>query len=311
MVLASNQAYPVSIAVDAVNVYWGTVGNDDGSGQIQSVPIGGGTPTTLANYVFDPEGLAVDATGVYFADNGSGTVGRAPLVGPNNMFTTLNMFQPPDLGSNRCGLALGQGVLYWVGGDGSPQDLLSTLLSTPENPMFAPQPFLVPHAFLVPPIVTASTLYWADSADIQSMPLGGGPVTPLGTGGVYTHSSVFAVGPTVVAWSSHANNGPLYMMPLAGGAVTTVSTGAVGGIVVDEVNAYWTVWSDGMDGVLTLGSVMKAPIGGGFCHDDRLRPEPADRDGRGCDQRVLDQRERGCPRKGSRDEDGEVASLTG
>ena len=51
------------------------------------VPLGGGTPTTLASGQFDPVGIAVDATSVYWVNSGSntgsadGTVMKVPLGG--------------------------------------------------------------------------------------------------------------------------------------------------------------------------------------------------------------------------------------
>lgn len=45
VVLAANLTEPISLAVDATNVYWATSGTEGGGpGQIQSVPIDGGSP---------------------------------------------------------------------------------------------------------------------------------------------------------------------------------------------------------------------------------------------------------------------------
>ena len=44
------------------------------------VSTGGGTRTTLASGQSDPEGIAVDARGVYWTNAGSGTVMKVPKI---------------------------------------------------------------------------------------------------------------------------------------------------------------------------------------------------------------------------------------
>jgi hypothetical protein len=46
------------------------------------VPLGGGTPTTIASGQSSPVGIAVDATSVYWTNNGSGTAGAVVKVTP-------------------------------------------------------------------------------------------------------------------------------------------------------------------------------------------------------------------------------------
>ena len=61
----------------------GVVGPNDGA--IVRVPIAGGAPTTLVDGQASPEGIAVDASGVYCLDTGVGAVmglGSAPTRGP-------------------------------------------------------------------------------------------------------------------------------------------------------------------------------------------------------------------------------------
>ena len=63
-----DRAEPAGIAVDATSVYW----TNATSGTVMKVPLGGGTPTTLASGQNGPIGIAVDATSVYWVDQVSG-----------------------------------------------------------------------------------------------------------------------------------------------------------------------------------------------------------------------------------------------
>ncbi|HEX8796003.1 MAG TPA: hypothetical protein VF765_33870 [Polyangiaceae bacterium] len=65
-VLASDQSYPLDIAVDEARVYWATGGNAGTEGAIVSCPIDGGTPTTLASRQAQVESIAIDAKNVYW-----------------------------------------------------------------------------------------------------------------------------------------------------------------------------------------------------------------------------------------------------
>lgn len=74
---------PVSLAADATSVYWtnaGTQANGYADGAVMSVPLDGGTVTTVAGGQNTPYGIAVDGTSVYWTTL-SGTVMSAPLGG--------------------------------------------------------------------------------------------------------------------------------------------------------------------------------------------------------------------------------------
>ncbi len=62
------------LAVDGTNVYWteyGTPGQTSDNGAVVSVPVGGGTATTLAADQNLPFGIAVDARSLYWTNNGT------------------------------------------------------------------------------------------------------------------------------------------------------------------------------------------------------------------------------------------------
>ena len=74
--LATGQAQPSLLAVDADSIYW----TNAGDGSVVSVPKGGGPTTPIAQGQGSPFGIAVNASGVYWTDQ-TGTVMKAPLGG--------------------------------------------------------------------------------------------------------------------------------------------------------------------------------------------------------------------------------------
>jgi CO/xanthine dehydrogenase Mo-binding subunit len=71
--LASGQADPFGITVDATSVYWANWG-----GTVMKVPTSGGLSTTFASGENGSNAIAVDATFVYWTDYNNGTVMKLP-----------------------------------------------------------------------------------------------------------------------------------------------------------------------------------------------------------------------------------------
>lgn len=72
VVLASHQAQPSSVVLDATRVYWTNSGVDASGGSIASVSKYGGATTTLATGQSVPFGIAVDDTQVYWVNYDAG-----------------------------------------------------------------------------------------------------------------------------------------------------------------------------------------------------------------------------------------------
>ena len=73
VVIASGQAAPHGIAIDATHVYWA----NSGDGTIHKAPIGGGTDTVLVSGQMKPENVVVDSKYVYWTDPKADLVVRA------------------------------------------------------------------------------------------------------------------------------------------------------------------------------------------------------------------------------------------
>jgi hypothetical protein len=76
--------------------------------EIQSLPTGGGTPTTLVSNVA-PYSLAVDATGLYWASLTGGTIQTTPLAG-GNAVTLVSNQSSPDF------VLVDSTSVYWIAG---------------------------------------------------------------------------------------------------------------------------------------------------------------------------------------------------
>ena len=124
------------IAVDATSVYWINTSNTVGGGfsTLMKVPIGGGTPTTLASGSFSPSAIgqiAVDATSVYWVNSSdyrsaNGSVMAVAREGGTP--TTLAARQ-----TTAGGLAIDATSVYWTTGGDTYGD--GAVLKTPKIPV--------------------------------------------------------------------------------------------------------------------------------------------------------------------------------
>jgi hypothetical protein len=127
--LASSELGPVAVAVDSANVYWtgykacapylqACIG---GTGVVMKLALDGGTPTTLAAGLDQPQGLVVDTVSAYWTDVGAGTVMKVPLGGGTP--TTLAVRQGyPN------GIAVDSASVYWTDWPSTKTDSFGTVM---------------------------------------------------------------------------------------------------------------------------------------------------------------------------------------
>jgi hypothetical protein len=89
--IATGQSIPRRILVDAANLYWANTGD----GTIMRMPFGG-TPEVIASGS-DIPAFAIDATSIYWIDTTGGTVSKAPLTGGTPTVLATNQRFPQGI----------------------------------------------------------------------------------------------------------------------------------------------------------------------------------------------------------------------
>jgi hypothetical protein len=244
--VATGEDSPVGITASDSHVYWTVIGNGGGPGSVMRAPVGGGPPTALATDQTSPDAIAIDATSVYFVDNGVGVM-SVPLAGG-----TVTVLASGPYGAAFGGLVVDPATVYWADQGGA-------LLTVPIGG--GPVTTLVPATAhqLGALAIDATSLYWtiegmhADNGSVMKMPLAGGPATALVT--MLASPQAIAVDGASVYFNDYTS-GTVSRVPLGGGAVAILASGQTvpDGIAVD---ARFVYWAD------DANTVMAVPIGGG------------------------------------------------
>jgi hypothetical protein len=267
--LASGLTAPTEVRVNATNVYWN--GLDDPvhqSGVVMTVPLGGGTPTTL--YSGSVGGIDIDATNIYWTAGwltGNGLL-KMPLGGGTVSTIATLMDVPKEVrafGSRVFFTTTYSGDVIAVPIAGGPSTVLySTGLQIAQSdvaPSASDVYFTVAGELLsVPPgggsvstivgvnggdawhlVVDSANVYWADygSWTIMQAPLSGGPAITLAS---TTQPPGYIAVDTGAVYFTAGVYCSVCSVPIGGGAVTTYASGYYAeGIAVDATYIYWAV----------------------------------------------------------------------
>jgi len=273
--LAHNGAY--DLAVQAGTVYWTNPGVMPGGGSVLSIPsvLSSTTtaPTLLAAGQTTPNGIAVNATNLYWSNN-SATAG-AILSGPLSELTDAGTSQAADAGAlTPTALASGQADplamaidatnVYWVS-QGSISAANGTVVKVPLNGG-TPITLASGQSDPIAVAVDATNVYWIDLTAVGTnayvgtvlkVPIAGGAVTTLAFG--QSSPTAIAVDGTYVYWTQ-INPGAVVKAPVGGGSVITIAgnitTGTLGGLAVDSQNLYWSIQGQ------KVGAIVSSPLGG-------------------------------------------------
>jgi hypothetical protein len=273
-VLASH-ILPYDIAVEGGTVYW-TDWADQFAGSVMTVPVSGGTPSTLVSGLDDAEALAVNGTDVYWCSvigvaNPGSFVSSVPLSGgahdalgagasilvldATSVYGAAGTYiwrMPLDGGSmttlvsNQAtitGLAVDSTSVYWTTANTSaaPGTLMQMPLGGGASTTLASG--LASQGSVA---VDAANVYWGAASGVMKAPLGGGAATMLAA----THSLVpsLVVDATTVYWLEYAGtpDGAVRSVPIGGGTPTTLASGQnlPLSIAMDAVGIYWTSYGD-------------------------------------------------------------------
>ena len=190
VVLARDQERPLDVAADADHAYWTTrTGNGDSdsitaphaTGGVWSVPLAGGKVTALARARAFPNAIAVDATAVYFGEQGLLRHAGAQLARVGKSGGAVTSIHPGEPG----GIAVDGGRVYWsIGGgcesvNGAPMPDDGSMWSSPAA---KPAPAQLAARLRCPERIAsdADAIYVADNdtGAILAIPkAGGAPVT--------------------------------------------------------------------------------------------------------------------------------------
>lgn len=215
------------IAVDSSSVYF----TDTIEGKVMKVPLGGGTPVTIATGAGSAESLAVDATHAYWvgSSTGAGYVMRVPLGGGTP--TTL-----ASGGKTLRRLVLDASSVYWTDeNEGTGGTVMKVALGG-GTPVTLASGQASPNALAV----DASSVYWTNfgSGTVMKVGLGGGTPVVLASG--QGNPMGLALNASSLYWVNYTE---IIRMPLGGGTpgrfLLRSNTGGVAGFVLDAASVYW------------------------------------------------------------------------
>jgi hypothetical protein len=232
------QAAPEVIAVDSTSVYLAAIS----AGSILKVPIGGGTPVTLACGQDQPSGIAVDSERVYWTNQGPGGEVMSVPVGGGTPRTLASGQGAPFA------IALDGTNVYWANLAGN-QALMKVPVGGGTPTMLADAGASLAIA------VHGGMVYWVSRDAIMAISATGG--TPMTLAAGQAGPAYIAVNATNVYWTNIQGNGTIMTVPLSGGTPTTLVTSSGDArLALDATNVFFT-------GGSMLNAVLSEPLAGG------------------------------------------------
>jgi hypothetical protein len=220
---------PRDLAVSATDVYW-TV-----SGFLSRTPIGGGT-TTAIRPIDLVNGMAIDATALYWATyTGGDVISEMPLPGG-----TATILVTTTDGRGSWSLAAAGGGVFYNYGTSDPSDTMSEIRRVaagggPSVTIASSQNDAASVA------VDAAHVYWANAGEsILAAPQQGGAATVLASG--LKKAAGLVVDGATLYFSA---DGGIYKMPVSGGTPGLVAAATTASFAVDATRVYWTDGSTG------------------------------------------------------------------
>jgi hypothetical protein len=246
--LASGLESVTGIAVSAAGVYWVDAYTPNPTppdaspflnGVVMGVPAGGGTATTLATALANPQAIVADGVNLYWADtspqgfSGQGTIMSMPAAGGTPTQLVKGPYQPAVL-------ALDAASLYWGTSDGRLMKIAKAGGTATQLAFY--------ETSIGNLVVDATSVYWTTSSgDLMKTPVGGGPSTALlvGTsslGGIAVDSA------SVYFTMTDYPAASVQKVPLAGGPPETLWSGSdsPGAIQVDATSVYFSTYQGGL-----------------------------------------------------------------
>jgi hypothetical protein len=206
---------------------------------ILSLPVTGGTPTTVANNLRGARTVATDGANVYWGYQ-DGTILEKRIVGGPDVTLATGLPNPIRM-------AVDATDLYVLGDSGA--SLWKVSLANGARTTLAPitdRPYAL--------ALDATNVYWAGVGALKQLPKTGGAPVTLAVG----EPSGVAVDATTVYFTDF-QAGTVAAVPIGGGAAVTLVSGLryPSAVAVDATNVYFVNSSP------TDVSLMKVPIGGG------------------------------------------------